>query len=864
VASTLAILGAAADDWGAVGLVWLRAGAELRARWRAALLIVLLVGIGGGVSLTALAGARRADTAMGRFVTYTRPDTASVLFGPSPSGPTVDGPAANSPSLAPYAQPVARLPQVEAVIRAVYLYFSTSPDGRDTGTTNFFAAPDATVWYRVDRPHLVAGHWPAPSAIFDAAVNPFAAQKLGLHVGSTLRVYAYSAAQFLQGQLVGSGVGDVRPTGPSYLITIAGIMRLPTDVSASIPQAAKQDVTYAGQENVYLTPAFLRRLAGDLRFPIQRFPGMNNMGVQLRHGAADWAAFSTAANALGSNIVTQPGDTFGVADAARSAQRGIHLEAVALMLFGGLSALVTLLLAGQAMARQTQLEGADYSVLRNLGASRAQLVGITAVRAAMIASAGLILALLISALGSGLMPIGLARQAEIHPGIEFNAAILVPGALILALALIGQAVIPAWRASPRTAPESDDAALRSRPSPVSAALHRISSPAASVGLRFNLERVRRSGGVPVTAAAVAAVAAVATLTGALTFGASMDHLVHTPRQQGWNWDVLVGNPNGVDDIEAHGSSLLARNPLVASYSAWASIGPMTVEGVDVNTVLAIDPVKGSVYPALLEGRPPRAADEIVLGSTTLSRLHKRVGQTVSMQTPVAPVTLRVVGRMLVPSMGAVLFTNSLGDGAWVSGSLLHKLAAQAAADPSAVQAPPFTLFAVRYVPGASPRAAYDSLRQGFGRTVLQHLPAEDALNLQSVDGLPFILAGLVAVLGIATVGNTIVTSVRRRRRDLAVLKTLGFDRRQVRATVAWQSSSFAVVALAIGIPLGIAIGRWAWTLVASGIDSVSPPLVPTAAVALVVPATLLIGNAVAAWPGRVASRIVPAVAMRAE
>jgi predicted lysophospholipase L1 biosynthesis ABC-type transport system permease subunit len=97
-----------------------------------------------------------------------------------------------------------------------------------------------------------------------------------------------------------------------------------------------------------------------------------------------------------------------------------------------------------------------------------------------------------------------------------------------------------------------------------------------------------------------------------------------------------------------------------------------------------------------------------------------------------------------------------------------------------------------------------------------------------------------------------------------VLKTLGFVRRQVAATVAWEATTFAALALVVGIPIGLASGRWAWTLVASGIESSSPPLVPALSVALIIPATFVVCNAVAAWPARAAGRLPPALAMRAE
>src|SRR3954462_2613495 len=81
---------------------------------------------------------------------------------------------------------------------------------------------------------------------------------------------------------------------------------------------------------------------------------------------------------------------------------------------------------------------------------------------------------------------------------------------------------------------------------------------------------------------------------------------------------------------------------------------------------------------------------------------------------------------------------------------------------------------------------------------------------------------------------TLLASVRRHRRDLAVLKTIGFVRRQVSATVAWQATTLALGALVAGVPAGLALGRWTWRLVANGLGSVSPPIVPVTAMLLVV------------------------------
>ena len=289
-----------------------------------------------------------------------------------------------------------------------------------------------------------------------------------------------------------------------------------------------------------------------------------------------------------------------------------------------------------------------------------------------------------------------------------------------------------------------------------------------------------------------------------------------------------------------------------------------IDGKTVDSLLAFDPLKGSVYPPLLDGHPPRQPNQVVFGTKTLQALHRRVGQSVQVSGPGGKIiTVHIVGSMISPSVGD-LFTNGIGEGGWISGSVVRQQEAQGSTSPS--EAPPlvFTLFAVRYAPGVSKSAALVGLQRDFGDTVLRQIPSQDVINLQSVDRLPALLAGLVALLGVATVGNTLVTSVRRRRSDLAVLKSLGFVRRQTMAVVAWQATSFSVIALLIGIPLGIACGRWAWTIVSSGIGSSSPPSVPAGAVAIIVPVTLLLANLIAAWPGYAATRIAPALEMRSE
>ncbi|MBV8387395.1 MAG: hypothetical protein JO155_11435, partial [Acidimicrobiia bacterium] len=82
--------------------------------------------------------------------------------------------------------------------------------------------------------------------------------------------------------------------------------------------------------------------------------------------------------------------------------------------------------------------------------------------------------------------------------------------------------------------------------------------------------------------------------------------------------------------------------------------------------------------------------------------------------------------------------------------------------------------------------------------------------------------------------------------------------------VAWQATTLAVVAMAIGLPLGVAAGRWAWIVFARSIGIVPAPEVPILVLLLVVPGTVVVANLVAVVPGELAARLRPGRALRAE
>jgi ABC-type antimicrobial peptide transport system permease subunit len=178
-----------------------------------------------------------------------------------------------------------------------------------------------------------------------------------------------------------------------------------------------------------------------------------------------------------------------------------------------------------------------------------------------------------------------------------------------------------------------------------------------------------------------------------------------------------------------------------------------------------------------------------------------------------------------------------------------------------VPAPPRNVFLLRFRRGVDKEVALASLRS-LG-ALGGHKPV-DIANFNRIDSMPFAIGGLLGTIAVAIMAHTLLTSIRRRRRDLAVLKTLGFERGQISRVVAWQATTITLLALTIGIPLGIAGGRWAWTIFADELGIVPQPVIPFLPILLVIPAAILVANLIAAVPATIAGRTPAALALRSE
>jgi hypothetical protein len=287
---------------------------------------------------------------------------------------------------------------------------------------------------------------------------------------------------------------------------------------------------------------------------------------------------------------------------------------------------------------------------------------------------------------------------------------------------------------------------------------------------------------------------------------------------------------------------------------------LRLNGHDLSGI-AFSTLKGNFTFTVLAGRQPAADDEILLGTKTMAVLHAHIGSTLSgiaENEQARPVTMRVVGRGVLPPGNAA---GRLGQGAVVTRAGLLRLAGGTARSPYVI--------AARFRPGTHRRAALASLDHGLTSVDHQFVLRDtavptDLVNFGRIQRLPLIVGAVLALLASLTLVHLLVSSIRRRRRDLAILKTLGFVRSQISRAVAWQSTTVVVVAIVLALPLGTAAGRLAWRLVADQLGIAGDVVTPRLALLLVVPATLVLANVVALIPAAVASRTGPASALRAE
>ncbi|HWW55186.1 MAG TPA: FtsX-like permease family protein, partial [Acidimicrobiales bacterium] len=521
--------------------------------------------------------------------------------------------------------------------------------------------------------------------------------------------------------------------------------------------------------------------------------------------------------------------------------------------------LASALVIGQALSREAWEAAGEFTILRSLGFTRAELLLAATTPTALIALGGGLIAVVAAVLASPLGPTGPARSAEPHPGVAVNVAVLGMGLALMLALVLAQVIVSAWSA---TRPAAVDTIRDTRPSRIVDIAARAGLPAPAVaGLRLALEPGRGKNAVPVRNTLTGAVLAVAAVIVALTFNTNLGRLSSTPARYGWSWDLAVDGgyfPLPAGQIRA----VLAGLPDVAAV-AGGEYASVIVNGRLVPAV-GLDQLEGSVFPSLLDGRAPQSASEIALGASTLRQAGASVGGMVDVQVGDVVRRLQVSGRAIFPDFERGGFTaTDLGVGAAATSQLLHSTGM-----PPGVT---YNFFLVRYARGTQAAAATAAISQALGPIcaggVCSFLPDRRPNEVNAygqVKWTPLVLAGVLALLAATALGNALVSSVRRRRRELAVLKTVGLTRGQVSTAVMWQATTLVVAALLVGMPIGVAGGRLLWSAFARQLGVASDPLTPLVGVLVAGPVAIVVGNIMAAVPAWAAGRVQPSRVLREE
>lgn len=793
---------------------WFRLEARRRGRWL--VVLAVLVGLAAGTVMTAVAGARRGASAVDRLQARTLPATLAVL----PGQPGFDWHA------------VRALPEVEAVSTVVIapLEFEGQPPASVIGG-DLVVPGDDQLLSTLERPVVLEGRLPDRTRPDEVVVSPRFVQSRGKGVGDSVSVRLLSPQQL--DAYFAEAVVPETVRGPAVEATIVGVVRS-TGISEETMDGPGFAVASAG-----LFATYAPNLIGDDE------RGFLNAYVRLKDGHRAIPRFQAGlAEISGRTDIA----VFDLTTAARHRRDVTGFEADSLLVFALAALIAAAFLVGQALARYAATTVTDLQVLQAVGMTPVQSRAAALLGPTLAASAGATLGAGGAVVASRWFPIGNASLSEPTPGLDVDAPVLVAGLLVVPLLVAVGTVVATSLALRSTA-----TAPWARPSSIAMTVARLGLPApAVVGTRLALESGRGRQAVPVRPVLIGAVTGVAGVLAALTFSRAIEEAASNPARFGQTHQLEAFL--GFDDVD-FGPVIdmlgrVAQHPDVAGVNdtrnAAAQAGHVSVD------VFSLDPVGRPLEVVLTSGRLPYRSDEITVAPRTAEALAVGIGDTVELTGGVRSEDLVVTGLAFVP----VGFHNDYATGAWVTGETYDTLFAG-----FKVRA---GLVALR--PGVEAQAVAPLLQEAVGGDVefTPPSPPAEATELRQVRVLPLVLAGFLAMQALGGVAHALAATARRRRRDVAVLKVLGMTGRQCRGVIATQAVVLGLVGVIFGAPLGVALGRTVWRVVAEATPVSYASPATWSALVLAVPVSLLAANLLAVWPSQRAARMRPADALRAE
>ncbi len=295
---------------------------------------------------------------------------------------------------------------------------------------------------------------------------------------------------------------------------------------------------------------------------------------------------------------------------------------------------------------------------------------------------------------------------------------------------------------------------------------------------------------------------------------------------------------------------------------------ISIDGVSVGGI-AGTAVRGRILLSTVDGHLPSGADQIGLGVTTMRQAGAHLGSVIRVTVSLPSggtrtVPFRVVSQVSFPVLGG---TVSLGSGALLTiagyedavcppspRQAACRLAARAGGNGGGILA--------SLVSGPRGEAAINQYLDTYRSITALAITPTSLINFGEAVNFPLIFGAMLAVLGAATLAHLLVVSVSRRRREVGLLKVLGFVNRQVASAVIWQATTLALIGIVIGVPLGVVAGRDVWGAFANNLGAVPVSVVPIWLVCVMVAGVAVVANLIAIAPAMVATRAKPGDLLR--
>ena len=450
------------------------------------------------------------------------------------------------------------------------------------------------------------------------------------------------------------------------------------------------------------------------------------------------------------------------------------------------------------------------------------------------------------------------------PTPVLDPTLTVATVLGVPLAIAAITLLPAWRGGQVPTVQALTTGLsrgHSRPSRVARLASRLRLPAViAMGIKDIFSRPLRG------------TLTVAALTGTVVLGmftvgmdATLRDITEDPRlagAAGYEVTIKRGPDPTLSDIEVR--ELIESRSEVDTYRPQRQF-LVNFEGADggedVFGAGAIEGDPAPLSPSLTGGRLFSGPGEAIISRELAELAGTNVGDRIALEvnryldtvreTPLKGkrLDLRVVGIYLRGGLEALFDLDTV------------RLQAEAEIEPHS--------YAVKLVDAADPEAFKAALiRQTTGRLRIEVYDASED-NRQTADIIRPALYGITgALLAIGAV-NLLITmlfGIRERYRDFGIMKTLGFTPRQIIASVSVSAVLFAIVAIAVGTPLGLVFTRFSLNFIGeeSGFASPFGTMPGPGWIALLAAITVVVAIAGAWLPARRAAGISVTEALRYE